>query len=471
MSFVVTNKWLKAAYGEPLRRFFAESAWVESVVDFGHAKQIFEDADVFPSIIVARKPTSGPAPTTTRVCLIPREQLRVEDLSRQIEDAGIEIPRARLTASSWSLEPVAADDLLVKLQRVGSPLKDFASVHPLFGIKTGLNQAFLIDTPTKQALIAADPESTNIIRPYIRGQDVDRWHAAWVGLWMIALKSSGDHPWPWADAGEEAEAVFARTYPSIHRHLSYFREALIKRQDQGRYWWELRTCAYWDRFDRPKLFYQDITWQAQVCYDDCKTLSNNTVYFLPSDDLWIMAVLNSPIGWWYAWRKAQHGKDEALRYFTDFVEAFPIPRPAEDQRKATEAFVRRLIALRDATHRRIQDLLHWLKVEYEIVKPSMRLQSPIDLECDAFIAEVRKLRGKKKPLSLAALRNLRDEHERTIVPAQALAHEARTLEQQVSDLVNAAYGLTPSDMKLMWETAPPRMPVEAPAFSHGLQTP
>ena len=74
----------------------------------------------------------------------------------------------------------------------------------------------------------------------------------------------------------------------------------------------------------------------------------------------------------------------------------------------------------------------------------MRLENPIDLELDALIAEVKKLRGKKKPLSLAALRNLRDEHERTIVPAQALAREARTLEQQLSDLVNAAYGLTPA---------------------------
>ena len=56
LSFIVTNKWMKAGYGEPLRRFFSENAWVESVVDFGHAKQIFEEADVFPSIIVARKP-------------------------------------------------------------------------------------------------------------------------------------------------------------------------------------------------------------------------------------------------------------------------------------------------------------------------------------------------------------------------------------------------------------------------------
>ena len=84
------------------------------------------------------------------------------------------------------------------------------AARPLFGIKTGLNEAFLIDTPTRQALIAADPQSSEIIRPYIRGQDIERWHAAWAGLWMIALKSSGDHPWPWADAGDEAEDVFAR---------------------------------------------------------------------------------------------------------------------------------------------------------------------------------------------------------------------------------------------------------------------
>ena len=56
LSYVVTNKWMKAGYGEPLRKVFAEKAWVESVVDFGHAKQIFQDADVFPSIIVVRRP-------------------------------------------------------------------------------------------------------------------------------------------------------------------------------------------------------------------------------------------------------------------------------------------------------------------------------------------------------------------------------------------------------------------------------
>ena len=98
-------------------------------------------------------------------------------------------------------------------------------------------------------------------------------------------------------------------------------------------------------------------------------------------------------------------------------------------------------------------------MEYEVEKPTLKLQSPFDLNCDCFVAEVKKVRGKKKPLSAAALANLREEYARSIVPARVLAAEALGLENEVSDLVNEAYGLTPEEVALMWETAPPRMPI------------
>jgi hypothetical protein len=91
LCYIVTNKWMKAGYGEPLRRFFNEKAWVRSVVDFGHAKQIFEKVDVFPSIILVEKPTGAPKPKTARLCTIPRGQLRIDDLSVQIEREGTEL--------------------------------------------------------------------------------------------------------------------------------------------------------------------------------------------------------------------------------------------------------------------------------------------------------------------------------------------------------------------------------------------
>jgi hypothetical protein len=392
------------------------------------------------------------------VRVIPREQVRVDDLSRQIAAEGVAVPRDRLGSAAWNLEPAGVTALMDKLRRVGVPLREFAGVVPLYGIKTGFNDAFLIDTATKEALVAADPASAPLFRRYLRGQDIDRWHPEWAGLWMIALKSSGNHPWPWANAGDTAEAVFKKTHPALHAHMSQYRDQLNKRQDQGEHWWELRACAYWEAFDRPKVMYQDITWNPRFCLDTAGTLCNNTVYFLPTDNLWAIAALNSPISWWLAWRTAQHGKDEALRLFTDYLNSFPIPRPTAQQREVAEEVIRQLIRLSERRLHGSREIMDWLRAEHGIDKPSKRLQAIGDIGIDDLIAEVKKARGRSKPLSVADVKRLKDEYAKSVAPLRDLAAEAGRLEKRVSDLVNAAYGLTPAEVDLLWATAPPRTP-------------
>ena len=90
------------------------------------------------------------------------------------------------------------------------------------------------------------------------------------------------------------------------------------------------------------------------------------------------------------------------------------------------------------------------------------MQDVASLDADALTAEVRKLRGKRKPLSAAEGGALKAEHARSVRPLQALAAEARRLERRVAELVNAAYGLTAEEVALMWRTAPPRMPGDPP---------
>ena len=172
---------------------------------------------------------------------IPREKLRLDDLLHQIKSEGFEVPRNRLGADSWMLEPPAVVALVEKIRRAGIPLMDFAGSPPSWGILTGFNEAFLLDTATKKRLVKADPKSAALFKPFLRGQDVNRWHADWAGLWMLALKSSGNHAWPWAKAGKHAETTFASTYPAIYAHLNQYRASLVKRHDQGEYWWELRS--------------------------------------------------------------------------------------------------------------------------------------------------------------------------------------------------------------------------------------
>ena len=78
------------------------------------------------------------------------------------------------------------------------------------------------------------------------------------------------------------------------------------------------------------------------------------------------------------------------------------------------------------------------------------------------VSEVKRIRGKKNPLSGGRVQGLRAEYTRTIGPARARAAETMSLECAVVDLVNQAYGLTPTVIGLMWKTAPPRMPIPPP---------
>ena len=103
-------------------------------------------------------------------------------------------------------------------------------------------------------------------------------------------------------------------------------------------------------------------------------------------------------------------------------------------------------------------MLDWLRVEFGVEKPTLKLQDPATLTADAFAAEVKK--AGKKGLGVAAVKRLKDEHAQSVLPLQALAREAGQHERRVSDVVNAAFGLTPDEVKLMWDTAPPRMPTE-----------
>ena len=155
-------------------------------------------------------------------------------------------------------------------------------------------------------------------------------------------------------------------------------------------------------------------------------------------------------------------KDEALAPNPTVLEAIPIAVPSDELRSEVEAKVARMIYLTEQLDLTTRAVLDWLRVEYAIEKPGNKLQTLTDLDSDRFVAEVKRIRGRKLPLTAAGLQALRTEYTRTIEPARTLAAEALTLERALSDLVNQAYALTPEEITLMWDTAPPRMPIPRP---------
>lgn len=219
------------------------------------------------------------------------------------------------------------------------------------------------------------------------------------------------------------------------------------------------VCVLRDEFTKPKLVYQEIQFHPSYAFDPAGRLGNNKTFFIPTADCYLLAVLNSPLLWWHNWRYFPHMKDEALSPVGFLMESLPIARPSDELRDSMAIASRRLIDITNTQHATRRELLDWLRVEHGIEKPGNKLQSPAALDSNGFVVEVKRLRGKKNPLSAAALKRLRDEYDRTIAPARTLATEALQLERRLSDLVNAAYGLTPDEVQLMWDTAPPRMPI------------
>jgi hypothetical protein len=471
MAYVVTNKWLKAGYAEGLRRLFAEDAWVEFMADFGHAKRFFPDADVFPCIIAVRKPDESTAPETFDLAVIPRDDVPRSGLADAVQAATYISRRETLTAEPWTLEPPDVAALLAKIRVNGVPLVDYAGVKPLYGIKTGFNEAFMIDTATKERLIAEDGRAAEIIKPYLRGQDIDRWLPDWAGLWMIFAR----------------KGIQIERYPSVLRHLQSFKTQLepkpdswapAKRNDKwpgrkgGSYaWYEIQDpVEYHADFSRPKTLIRRIAFYAQVAIDSGEYHVNDSALILPSIDPWIATCLNSPAIWSLMFKQFPHKKDEALALDIPYVEKLPVPTIDG----VTASTVAELVASVTTSSRSVRAaddaVSDWLRLEIGLAKLPAALTHASRFDSDGFVAAVRAALPKRAGITPTRLAQLRAAFADTAEPARAARAAALGDERTLSDIVNRAYGLTPEDIALMWRTAPPRMPLASPMPTEPIST-
>jgi len=465
LSYIVTNKWLRSRYGEALRKFFVENTIVEQIVDFGHAP-IFEDADTFPCIIVAKKVLKEaviPRRSPVLICPVPRNKLKDINLSQYVDQEGFSVEWSRFSEQAWSLESPQVDVLMQKIKNMGIPLKEFTGVKPYRGILTGFNEAFCINEETKNKLIQADPKCAEIIKPYLRGQDIKRWSPEWQNLWIILMKSSSDYTWDWSNNKENAEEIFKNQYPSLYIYLKSFEEKLCKRQDKGRYWWELRSCAYYDLFIQSKIIWKDLSTYSEFCFDETGIFTNDLCFIFQSSDQWLLAVLNSPLMWYYLSKTTIHGLNETLRLKNIYTETISIANPTEQIRAEAEELTTQLISLNKTNQQTYRDISNWLKSEQNIDKLGQKLEKFNQLTQEDFIAAIKKRKPKsEQALNVTALRAVKDVYNEYTPIINARQIEAKKLEQRLSDLVNQAYQLTPEEIDLMWRTAPPRMPISVP---------
>ena len=202
-----------------------------------------------------------------------------------------------------------------------------------YGIKTGLNEAFVIDQATRDRLVAEDPRNAEIIKPWLRGRDVKRWRTEWAGLYVIFTRRGID----------------INQYPVVREYLTQFKDRLMPGGPNGRKpgsykWYEIQdSIDYYAEFEKPKIVYPDIAKKPEFAYDTTGAYGGNTMYILPTDELCLLGVLNSLIVEFFYRRISSSIQNDYLRFIAMYMEQVPIPLSSQAQRAAIEALVRKLL--------------------------------------------------------------------------------------------------------------------------------
>jgi hypothetical protein len=329
---IVSNKWLRAAYGQPLRAYLTEHASVIEIADFA-GLPVFPAATVR-TIVVLCSPTPGQSHTIRYLAPVPLEDFHTitsgERIAELVSLKAVELPVANLSPRGWSLSARHKNQLVDRMREAYVALKTYSGA-PYFGVKTGLNEAYIIDSATRANLIASDARSAEVIRPIVGGRDVRRYGIEDKGRYLI-----------WMYIG-----VPIRQYPAVFQHLRQYQAKLEKRWDKGNHWWELRACDYYDLFAQPKIIYPDIAVRCRFALDHSGLFGTNTTYFIPVDDLYLLGLLNSRLGNFYfteACAGLEGGGTTYLRFFGQYLETFPI-RTIDFSNPADVARHDRMVAL------------------------------------------------------------------------------------------------------------------------------
>jgi hypothetical protein len=344
-SFITPNKWMRATYGQPLRNFIKENR-INSILDFGDLP-VFEEATTYPCILSIDKSTPQPAFNAANITTLNYPV----GLAAYVEETQMEVFAENLREEGWLLENPRGFALMQKLRVGGKPLREFVGSRVSRGLTTGLNEAFVVDRITRDRLVSEHKSSTEILKPYLRGKDVKRWGAESADLYIIKIESSENAVHPWSGKPEkEAERIFAKTFPAIHAHLENLRKELINRADQGKYFWEQRSCRYWNDFDTSKIVSTKISIRPTFALDSEGCYLGNTCYFFPAatSASYVLGLLNSKLFFTYAKKVFVEKQGGWFEVQPENLELFPIPTATPAQQTEIEKRVENILALKKA---------------------------------------------------------------------------------------------------------------------------
>ncbi|HHW19761.1 Eco57I restriction-modification methylase domain-containing protein [Thermodesulfovibrio thiophilus] len=343
LCFISSNKWMRAKYGEKLRKFLKEKTVLKQIIDF-NGYQVF-DATVDTNILLFQK--AKPSENIVHILNIQPDFTPETDITDYFNSHKLEMKQSEFDSNCFTFADETVMNLKAKIERIGKPLKDW-DIKIYRGVLTGFNEAFIVNTETKERLCKEDPKSADILKPILRGRDIGKYYYKWAGLWLIKIESG----WTNQNRSKKApETFFKESYPAVYKHLKTFSntkgkgKGLYNRDDQGDYWWELRDCDYYDEFEKEKIIYPVIGQNGTFCFDSKGFYNNDKAFFITGKHLkFIIAILNSKLTFEYLLKIGSGLGKEGFEFRKIYVEQLPIPKISESDQKPFIDLVDKILA-------------------------------------------------------------------------------------------------------------------------------
>ena len=250
LTYITSNKWMRTAYGEHLRALFTQHTNPKKLIDFSGTK-VFDTAGVDVNILMLEKSANLGA---TAVCTI--DKPIDTTLSQHIESNSILM--SFHGNSIWSALSDITENIHKKILSVGKPISQWA-ITINYGIKTGLNKVYVVDSLTKDKLCIEEPSAEKLMRPVLKGRDIHKWKCCHNGLWLVFIHNGCPK--------QNIPAIDIDQYPVVKQYMKEHWEDLCKRSDQGRTPYHLRDCAYINDFSSPKIIFQEMEQSPAFAFD------------------------------------------------------------------------------------------------------------------------------------------------------------------------------------------------------------
>ncbi len=385
---IVANGWMRSRFGVPLRHFLSKKDLLE-IIDFGDLP-VFKGVAAYPCIVRA---SNSPADETFLVTKVHDLKFDGLSLEKYVNKNQYSVSKDQPNDNGWSLSQNAVEFLLAGLAKKGVALGKYVNNDIYYGIKTGFNEAFIIDSDTKNTLIAEDSSSKEVIKPFLFGRDIKRYTKPALGKYIIFTRRGMD----------------LNKYPAIERHLLKYKDRLTPKPDNwkgkewkgrkaGSYkWYEIQDAVdYFEKFEKPKILYSEIAIKGQFHLDTDGFYCETTAFFISSDDKYLVGVLNSKVTVFIMKLLGAKIRGDYIRWKSIYMRELPIPN----------------IDLSNADEKAMRDLI---------------------------VRSVEQIMEAKQKLAAAASERDRDFWQ----------NKCDVLEKTIDDAVYKLYGLTPDEIALV----------------------